>query len=164
MLQRLDPKSEKLAAVLVVSPCADDHHVLRTIFSNWNWKLNAVSTMEEARSWMMRQGPPSIVICERDLPEGSWKLLFQETEALPRPPKFIVSSRVADEYLWSEVLNLGGHDVLSTPFEAREVGYVVRGAWDSWQRQWAMAAPARRPAVSASQIAASLTLRAGAGS
>jgi|SRR5947209_4935331 len=148
----------------MVSPFADDHRALRTILSRWNGKLDCVSNMEEARSWMIQHGPPSIMICERDLPEGSWKLLFQETELLPRPPKFIVASRLADDYLWSEVLNLGGHDVLSTPFEPREVAYVVRGAWESWQRQWGMALPSRRPVVSDAHTADTPVLRAGAGS
>ena len=88
--------------------------------------------------------PPSIVICERDLPDGSWKQLFQETQELLRPPKFIVSSRLADEYLWVEVLNLGGHNVLSTPFDAREVSYVVRYAAESWHHQPESAGSGRR--------------------
>jgi hypothetical protein len=37
------------------------------------------------------------------------------------PPNFIVFSCLADEFLWAEVLNLGGFDVLMTPFEPEEV-------------------------------------------
>ena len=46
---------------------------------------------------------------------------MRETEAGLNPPRFVVSSRLADDHVWAEVLNLGGYDVLCTPFEAREV-------------------------------------------
>ena len=39
----------------------------------------------------------------------------------PFPPSLIVLSCRADEFLWAKVLNLGGFDVLMTPFEAEEV-------------------------------------------
>jgi len=70
---------------------------------------------------------------------------------MPLPPKFIVSSRLADEYLWVEVLNLGGHNVLSTPFDAREVSYVVRYAAESWHRQRESASQGRKAAGARSQ-------------
>jgi DNA-binding NtrC family response regulator len=105
------------------------------IFARSRWQWDAVPTIAQAHSWIARRGAPSVIICERDLPDGSWKHLFDEIQALPLPPKFIVSSRLADEYLWVEVLNLGGHNVLSTPFDAREVSYVVRYAAESWHRE-----------------------------
>ena len=41
-----------------------------------------------------------------------------------RPP-VIVSSLTADERLWAEVLDLGGYDLLMTPFDATEIQNVV---------------------------------------
>jgi hypothetical protein len=41
----------------------------------------------------------------------------------------VVTSRLADDYLWSEVLNLGGWDVLAKPFREQEVLYVLDSAW-----------------------------------
>jgi hypothetical protein len=40
----------------------------------------------------------------------------------------VVASRLADERLWAEVLNLGGHDVLAMPFDAHEVRRVMESA------------------------------------
>jgi CheY-like chemotaxis protein len=39
----------------------------------------------------------------------------------PDPPMLIVTSRLADDYLWAEALNLGAYDVLAKPFDASEV-------------------------------------------
>jgi DNA-binding NtrC family response regulator len=122
-------------ATLGVIPLPEDRRALMRIFARSRWRWDAVHTITQARSWMARRGAPSVIICERDLPAGSWKHLFEETQALPLPPQFIVSSRLADDGLWVEVLNLGGHNVLSTPFDAREVSYVVRYAAESWHRE-----------------------------
>jgi hypothetical protein len=52
--------------------------------------------------------------------------------SLSAPPKLIVSSRLADHRLWAEVLNLGGFDLLMTPFENEEVLRVTRAARNNW--------------------------------
>ena len=51
---------------------------------------------------------------------------------LPHQPLLVVTSRLADEHLWVEVLNLGGHDVLAKPFQAAEVQWVLENAWRIW--------------------------------
>jgi DNA-binding response OmpR family regulator len=51
------------------------------------------------------------------------------------PPDLIVASRLADEYLWAEVLNLGGYDVLAKPFNAEEVRRVVGLACEHHQER-----------------------------
>jgi FixJ family two-component response regulator len=43
-----------------------------------------------------------------------------------------VTSRLADEYLWAEALNLGAYDVLAKPFDTSEVMRVVASAWRHW--------------------------------
>ncbi len=133
--QQLDCVSDMFQALLV-SPLEDDLHALHELCPQMNWKLDLARSIAEARSRMVRLGPPPIIICERDLPDGNWKLLFHETETLPHPPRFVVCSRLADEYLWAEVLNLGGFDVLAKPFEAPEVNHVIEYACESWHRQW----------------------------
>jgi len=132
----------------VVSPVEDDHQALQTIFGRLKWSRHGVPTLAKARAWIGQFGPPAVIICERQLSDGLWKQLFEETEALPQPPKFIVASRQADEYLWAEVLNMGGHDVLSIPFEQAEVSRVVLYASEFWHRQWGNRGLSRRAASS----------------
>jgi hypothetical protein len=45
----------------------------------------------------------------------------------------IVSSRLADDNLWTEVLNRGGYNVLAKPFQAAEVFRDVSQAWLNWK-------------------------------
>jgi DNA-binding response OmpR family regulator len=50
--------------------------------------------------------------------------LMQRTE----PPPLLVTSRLADDALWAEVLNVGGYDVLAKPLDSEEVARVVSAA------------------------------------
>jgi hypothetical protein len=51
---------------------------------------------------------------------------------VPHHPLLVVTSRLADEYLWVEVLNLDGHDVLAKPFRAAEAQRVLESGWRIW--------------------------------
>jgi DNA-binding response OmpR family regulator len=42
-----------------------------------------------------------------------------------KPPYLIITSRLADDYMWAEVLNLGAYDLLVKPFDPMEVYRVV---------------------------------------
>jgi len=70
----------------------------------------------------------SVVICEALLPDGNWKDLLARMASAQASPVLVVTSKVADESLWAEVLNLGGYDVLAQPFDREEVARVVRSA------------------------------------
>ena len=76
--------------------------------------------------------------------DGSWEDLLSETARLPAPPNLIVFSRLADESLWGEVLNMGGFDVLITPFEPEEVLRVTFAAWSRWECDFAAAPPKKQ--------------------
>jgi len=54
--------------------------------------------------------------------------MLEHLSSSPREPLLIVSSRNADERLWAEVLNLGGFDVIATPFDSFEVSFVAATA------------------------------------
>jgi len=51
---------------------------------------------------------------------------------VPDPPPLIVTSRLADERLWAEVLNLGAFDVIAKPFDRMETMRVISAAWRAW--------------------------------
>ena len=122
------------ASVLLVSPLVEDHVSLQHIFDRSNWLFRKVSTCREALAHAC-QYDTAVVICERDLPDGDWKLMMSRFESLPLRPNLIVTSRLADDLLWAEVLNLGGYDVLAQPFDSAEVCRVVFLAWHEHSRR-----------------------------
>ena len=116
---------------LLVSPFSADHQLLSQIFIDRGWTLHLTYTLGSALA-VLRDRPIPVVIAERALPCGDWRDLFAALQVLPHHPLLVVPSRLADEYLWVEVLNLGGHDVLAKPFRAAEVQWVLESGWRIW--------------------------------
>ena len=76
-----------------------------------------------------------MTICDTEIADGNWQVLLANLQSRSHPPHLIVSSRLADERLWAEVLNLGGYDVLVQPFDCGEVLRVARMAWMAWRQE-----------------------------
>ena len=130
------PSPDQTAGVLAVSSSPADRGRLREILSQANWKLHEASDCSEALEMLRDQSVP-VLLCERDHADGNWEDLLTATARLPAPPKLIVFSRLADDSLWAMVLNLGGFDVLITPFEPEEVLRVTFSAWSRWEYDFA---------------------------
>src|SRR5438477_5001696 len=123
--------------VLAVSPLGEDSPSLQRIFRPSRWRLVEAQTCRAAFRFLVDNTWP-VIICEQDLSDGNWKDLLQRTAFLANPPRLIVSNWHADEYLWAEVLNLGGYDVLAKPFDEEEVFRVVGFAWRNWMDECRM--------------------------
>jgi DNA-binding response OmpR family regulator len=120
-----------MKSALLVSPFSEDHQLLSQIFLDKGWTLRLAYMLGSALA-VLRERPIPVVIAERALPCGDWKDLFAALQLLPNHPLLVVTSRLADEELWAEVLNLGGYDVLAKPFETAEVQWVLESAWRIW--------------------------------
>jgi len=142
-------RSRKTVNVLVVSPFDEDHVFLNYIFSHSNWEIHAARSCREALD-ILRQAPIPVVICESEMAETTWKDLLAELGQLQEPPLLIVTSRLADESLWAEVLNLGGYDVLMKPFDRAEVVRTISLAWMHWKDTWERAGATDRLASAVS--------------
>jgi len=110
--------------ILLVSHMAEDHIYLRRLLERARWETLEAYCCQEAVA-AIAERDPDVILCEASLPDGNWKELLEALSRRLNPPYLIVTSRLADEYLWAEVLNLGGNDVLAKPFDAEEVCRVV---------------------------------------
>ena len=117
--QRAD-EDEMRFAVLVIGGFDTDLIALLGILNDTDWTLYWNTSRADAVETLRRR-PVNVVLCDRDLPDGSWKDVLAATSALASPPPVIVTARFANERLWAEVLNLNGYDVLTKPFDADEV-------------------------------------------
>jgi DNA-binding NtrC family response regulator len=134
--------ADRSEAVLTVNLAAEDQHALETMFYRCPWRLQKAASVPQGIRLALSE-TVRVVICERELPGGNWRILLNTIRDLARPPRFIVASKWADDSLWSEVLNLGGYDVLALPFDSEEVLRVVSYAVDSWHWQMQRAAKSR---------------------
>jgi len=117
--------------VLSVSRNHEDCASLERIFES-GWTVIASATVASALAVLREMSIP-IVICDCDISSGTWGEMLDHLSRLLDPPLLIVTSRLADERLWAEALNLGAWDVLAKPFDADEVIRVVSIAGQHWQ-------------------------------
>jgi DNA-binding response OmpR family regulator len=135
---RRDPESVPLGraasgfAVLAISPDPDDHAGLAQLCSHSGWGFLSVHSGRQALK-AIRSNRVAVAVCERDLPDGNWRMVFEELERFPGAPLVIVVSRFADDALWAEVLNMGGYDVLLKPFEPKELMWSLTSACRHWE-------------------------------
>ena len=94
--------------------------------------MKQVQTLREALA-LLRRYPIPVVISWRDLPDGNWKDLLRPADLLTQPPSLIVSYQPLGRCFWSEVLSLGGYDVLVKPFSFLDVFRLVSLAWERWK-------------------------------
>jgi two-component system response regulator PrrA len=138
-------RPEENVTALAASDRAEDIAFLRGVFGNANWTLYEAPTVHQAIVHM-EGGALDLIITDRDLPEGGWRRLLDALKPMPVAPLLIVTSRLTDEYLWAEVLNEGGYDVLAQPFDHDEVVRVISAAARRHHNAW-MQARGRKPLV-----------------
>src|SRR5580658_3532109 len=122
--------------VLSVSPLDADHLSLQTIIGDSTWTLYKTHELVSALV-VLQQHDIAVVLCERDLLPGSYIDVLEHICALPNAPSLIVASRLADERLWAEALNLGAWDVLAKPFDRNELFRSVKSGWRHWRERHA---------------------------
>ncbi len=118
---------------LIVGLTRTNCALLRKMLADGMRAISCVAGFHEASAQISRP-ETDVVICESDLPDGSWIDVLDAAMARPKPPIVIVTSRLSDDYLWAEVLNRGGYDVLVQPFDEEEVTRVGRLAREYWSR------------------------------
>jgi DNA-binding response OmpR family regulator len=126
---------QRVVNVLLISPFDEDHQHIRDILKHSNWQQHSARTQKEAFDYL-RENVAPVAICESELPDGTWRDVLSSFSQMQCPPLLVVTSRMADEQLWSEVLNLGGYNVLAKPLNTKEVFHVAGTAWMAWKRRW----------------------------
>jgi CheY-like chemotaxis protein len=127
-------KANKIS-ILSIGPIDGHQTALAKILEEAQWPAGptangsvAFCSPGETVSQVHQAGIP-IVLCDG---ECGWREILDEFRALPDPPFLIVTSRLADDRLWSEALNLGAYDVLAKPYDPDEVLRVLDLAWIRW--------------------------------
>jgi DNA-binding response OmpR family regulator len=118
--------------VLSVSPIHEDHDALEQLLDRSVWRVHRALSLSSA-GLLVQRTLPAVVVCEADLLPGTWREMLGHLNQIPRPPGLLVTSRLADDRLWAEALNLGAYDVLTKPFEPTEVVRSVHSAWLRWR-------------------------------
>ena len=126
--------SSDRVTLLVIMTGERTRSALKGILNHSNWVCRYADTFEDGVLELERM-VYGVIVTERQLSTTQcWTNLLEITRDLPTPPCLVVTERLTDPSVWAEVFSLGGYDVLTEPFETREVFQVLRTAWLSWSR------------------------------
>src|SRR5690348_9315600 len=95
---------EYVISALAIGEFSNDRLLLHDVFAKPGWRLFEARDRRRALH-CLEHNPVHVVLTECDMPNWSWKRVLSDLRRLANPPQLIVTSRTADDYLWSEVLN-----------------------------------------------------------
>jgi DNA-binding response OmpR family regulator len=124
------PVEPELTLVALVTD-EGDRALLSHLAIEHGWTIHFARTFGEA--WeALNSYQAQIILLEREGPGTDWRGVVQKMVSAPNLVCAILISKVADNYLWNEVILWGGHDVLATPLREESVVRAVRLAWLYW--------------------------------
>jgi DNA-binding response OmpR family regulator len=148
---------------MAILPAHEDRLRLSEIFRHSRWHLDLSESLNDARS-LLNRPHLGVVLTDYHLPDGGWRDVLHELARWhTTAPPVIVVSRLADERLWAEVLNLCGYDVLATPFHADEVLWSISSAWRHWRNNCVLSAVGSRVGTTHSHSASATPESSGGG-
>ena len=113
--------------ILFVSGHREDALRLSQMLRSLPVRLDHVESVQQARA-ELRRAEYDVILTESSLPDGNWLDVLHLTRETPRSVEVIVTDAHADARFWSEVLNLGGYDLLAQPFYEPEVRRILYNA------------------------------------
>lgn len=136
-------------AVVTVFPATPV--LLRQILNGLNWRIHEARGARDVAQFLAEHRAP-VILCHCSFADGNWRDLLDCIAGLPCPPRLVVTSELADDLLWAEVLNLGGYDVIAQPFQESEVVRTLTSALCQWAEESSRGTrlPAARRAASES--------------
>jgi CheY-like chemotaxis protein len=121
---------------LVVSD--HDREVLNCISNHEPVDIHFAESHGDAWEAMNRLNS-AVILYDRDWPNAEWRTTVQAFASSPHRSCVILASRVADDYLWQELIRCGGYDLLAKPFRPDDVTRAFKLALSYWRSSSAAA-------------------------
>jgi DNA-binding NtrC family response regulator len=127
--------------IAVVALTTDDQskRLLSQFAVRGQWDLAFARTIDEALA-LLRTGQPAVLLCDRDLPDLDWRIFIEQVAGSRTGSAVILTSFTCDEYLWDDVIQRGGYDVLGKPLQQEHTLGAVNLAWLYARSGWRAAA------------------------
>jgi len=96
--------------VLVVSPQRSVIDVAVSALARCPRSITGVQSYRDAL-YVLVNKHIAVLLCDDNLPDGSWKDLLGQIAMMPEPPRLVLMAETSDRALCAEAINLGFHDV-----------------------------------------------------
>ena len=108
-----------------------DRTVLRDLSGSRHWDVSFAGAPPDALA-LIGQAKPQILFMDRDLSGSDWRETMSAFATSSSKICIMLVSTVVDTYLWNEVVQNGGYEVLSKPLREDDVSRAVGLAWSYW--------------------------------
>ena len=101
-----------------------------------HWSIEAVpcSGVREART-LLPSARPSLIFCEEDLPDGTYRELLHELSKTARTRVVVISASAELDEHYNEALALGAFDMIASPCRRSDVQWIaIRALQDELRR------------------------------
>ncbi|HWF11219.1 MAG TPA: hypothetical protein VG297_22270 [Bryobacteraceae bacterium] len=126
------PPEDAALRFIVITEDEPFYTRLRGIADGCQWRIGRAQSIDEIQKQIGRP-PTPIVIYERDLAGGDWRAGLMKLHQTTIKPCVLLASRVADEYLWQEVVRNHGYDILPKTAPDEKLIRLLKFAW-FWAR------------------------------
>jgi len=101
---------------------------LEALLENQSVPTVRASSCQQARTLLAQSGTPRIVLTDTTLEDGTWRDALRAAGEASLPRAVIVVNRWDDIRLYLAALDQGAFDFIAPPFQASDVGWVLRRA------------------------------------
>lgn len=119
-------------SVLAVGMGGRERQTLEELASEAKLELAFAETWKDSVT-LLRHTPSAVVLCDRDIPDTSWRTAIEDLARVAPRSCVVLVSPVNDEYLWQEVVQHGGFDVIIKPFRSDQIRRRIDHAWLFWK-------------------------------
>jgi len=118
---------EGRARILAVSMFLDDRFLLERLGKRHNWELWFTSSPRDGFN-LASQSHFDLILCDRNQPGYPWREVMDHLAASSPRSCILLVSPVNDDYLWRDVLQQGGYDVLIRPLREARALHALQSA------------------------------------
>jgi DNA-binding NtrC family response regulator len=106
--------------------------MLERAISRAEWNVLHMRTYEEALATMVSVLVP-VIVCDENAAGGHWKEVIKSIISSPHPAPVLVASKSHDWRLWVDIIDSGGFDLISKPFDGATAGEKLELAFGHWK-------------------------------
>jgi DNA-binding NtrC family response regulator len=128
-------KPSTLMPVLLASERDDDYQTFQVLLEDTKWSVARALSWGEVSGFCGRVVNP-VVLVDRHFQGSDWRFTFSSLLNTTANCCLILLSDVSDPYLWNELVQNGGFDVLARPFEPSAVHRTLAFAQKHFEAGW----------------------------
>jgi len=120
----------KITALLIfhrLQPFSD----MQAVLHNLPLSTRRVQTLADARRVLTKLNPPLLAFTESELPDGNWADALSLSQGASSHVSVIVVGQEFDTRLYASAIEVGAFDFIAPPFDAHDLGHVIRCAADN---------------------------------